>query len=261
MKRIISIILAVVMCLSTLVVGTVSSVSAKSTNKGLVVKYKYNYNGSKGIKNSILKGNYNINHIYSFYYKGKKISYDGKKLKCSASNVFVKKGNITFKKYGKVSLNFKYKGHIKSSSTVYVLANGSSIKKLRWSNIRYKFSKSDQDFLMKAIYTQAGGNLSNNSVKTVLIGSAILNNYRNSKLSLKESYYHYIAPPDFPVRDVPNKYKKNAKQLVNNLCKGYSDSDVIAYYYDKDYFLAKHLKYSIKYYVGDTAFFMHYHYK
>lgn len=109
MKRVISIILAVVMCLSTLIVGTVSSVSAKSTkstNKGFVVKYNYKYKDYNGTKHLIIKGTYPISRVFSFYYNGKSIKYNDSKLtwKANDSSVSFSKNrkNISFKKYCKV---------------------------------------------------------------------------------------------------------------------------------------------------------------
>lgn len=109
MKRTISIILAVVMCLSTLVVGTVSSVSAKTkkpTVKLIVVDMKYKKHGGYAkfkVISSVQKNTYYVGNAKKRTYIAKNKCF---KLSCSPNK------NVT------ISLKNKYSSKYNISKTI-----------------------------------------------------------------------------------------------------------------------------------------------
>lgn len=243
MKKFMAIVMSVLMCLSVLSVGSlgVSAKSTKSANKGFVVKYKYNYNGSKGIKNSILKGTYDINKLFSFYYNGKKINYDGKKLKCTASSkqVSIKGKNIIFKVYDRISLKFLYRNYIKYYA-IYSLAD---VKK-KGHNKPFSLSKSEKELFMKYIWNFTF-DLDKKNVNNVLFGSETINNY---KQNYSRSFKSYMEITSAGNKAVPTKFKKKGMELVKYLCKGnyYSNISIFDSDYLRKYVEGGIMKYCVK---------------
>lgn len=250
MKRVISIILAVVMCLSTLIVGTVSSVSAKSTkstNKGFVVKYNYKYKDYNGTKHLIIKGTYPTSKVFSFYYNGKSIKYNDSKLTWKANDSSVSfsknKKNISFKKYCKVSLKFKYKS-LSKTLEVYSIAKGDVKNITRKKQKPISLNKSDKELLMKYIYNSSNSRLDLKSANDILLGSMPLNEYRLSNRSFRKCVEKVGGPYFFKhVKNVPSKCKKRGMKLVNYLCKGYYEPNTIS---TDDPFNDYVLKYCVK---------------
>lgn len=130
MKRTISIILAVVMCLSTLVVGTVSSVSAKTkkpTVKLIVVDMKYKKHGGYAkfkVISSVQKNTYYVGNAKKRTYIAKNKCFKlsccpNKNVTISFKNKYSSKYNI-FKTISTNSLYYCYYIPDNGTTPIYV---------------------------------------------------------------------------------------------------------------------------------------------
>lgn len=235
MKKIVSLVMAVVMCLSIAVVGTTSA-SAKSTKsinyKGFYVKKK-NFTGNSATSYFIRDKIYNVNKVFSTFLMDntsikkakhiRKITCNRNNLQIFCNNFSVRRShndqNFKFENTGKTKISFSYmykKKRLNTSINVYVYDNCMSFKVLKYSkhknNYNLKF-KVTNEIKPKTFY-----------IKTKK-GKVYLS--KNKIFSVNKKVKSYNTSTTFTFYDkngLPNTY---VKVTMRNIYKTYAAKELI----------------------------------
>lgn len=255
MKKIVSLVMAVVMCLSIAVVETTSA-SAKSINyKGFHVE-KRNFNGNSATSYFTLGKLYNANEVFVMALTDntsikkikhiKKITCNNKNLKISSNNFYFtphsRDPRFEFKKTGKTKINFSYKYKkktLRTSINVHVYGNRMALKVTKYSkhgnNYKLKFkvineikpntfyvkSKKRRIYLSKnKTFSTTGKGKGYNTPTTFIIYD------KNGSSNPNAPAYNYKTAPTY------------ITTTMHKLCEAYYTGDKIyVFLHERNYFL------------------------